>query len=119
MAVRPITNPVPGAGDRPVQVTASANGAITIRPCQVKITKATAAALTLADPAASDNGVVIQFISTTAAAHTISNAAGSGFNDGGASADVATLGGAKGDGLTVVAQGGKWLVIGSINATLG
>ncbi len=118
MAVRVVTNPAPGTGERSVVVAASANGAVSVRPCTVYITKATAAALTLADPAASDNGVSIHFVSTTAAAHTISNAAGSGFNAGGTGSDVATLGGAKGDGLSVTAYGGKWYVTGNINATL-
>lgn len=99
--------------------TASGDGAITIAPGLVKITKGSAAALTLADPAAGDEGTVIRIVSTTAFAHTISNAAGSGFNAGGAGSDVATLGGALGDGLTVVALGSKWYVLGSINATLG
>lgn len=99
--------------------TASADGAITIAPGIVKITKAGVCALTLADPASGDEGTVMRIVSTTAFAHTVSNAAGSGFNAGGAGADVATLGGAKGDGLTVVALGSKWYVLGSINATLG
>ena len=49
--------------------TASASGAITVEPSVVKITKAGVAALTLATTATDD--VEIQFISTTAYAHTI------------------------------------------------
>jgi hypothetical protein len=103
----------------PTQV-ASADGAITIKHGTVVITKAGVAALTLADPtAATDDFKVLIILSVTAQAHTISNAAGSGFNAGGAGADVATLGGAKGDGLTVMAYQGDWFVLNSKNATLG
>lgn len=106
------------------QHRAHVDGAVPIRACSmtVMITKATAAALTLADPTSGvHDGARITFIAATAAAHTISNAAGSGFfSSGGSGKDVATLGGAIGDGLTVEAYAGKWyLVPASTNATLG
>lgn len=91
-------------------VLAAADGAIAVAPSTVVVTKATAAALTLADPAVADNGTIIFIISNTAAAHTVTNA-GSGFNIAGASGDVATFGGAIGDGLAVVAYAGKWLTL--------
>lgn len=98
--------------------TASGDGAIAIAPGVVKITKGSAAALTLADPAAGDEGTVIRIVSTTAFGHTISNAAGSGFNAGGAASDVGTLGGAIGDGMSIVALGSKWYVLNKTNVTL-
>lgn len=99
----------------------SASGAITIPPGDTVfvITKAGVAALTIADPATGDNGKVLTFISATAQAHTLSNAAGSGFNAGGSGADVGTWGGAIGDGMQITAYGTKWLVNYLRNVTLG
>ena len=100
----------------------AADGAIAI-PANDKtfvITKGTAAALTLADPTAGvHDGVTLTIISATAAAHTVSNAAGSGFNGGGATADVATFGAAKGNNIVLVAYQGDWYVRSSVGATLG
>lgn len=96
-----------------------ASGAVVIRPGTVVITKAGVAALTIADPTSGvHDGLEMTFISSTAQAHTLSNAAGSGFNAGGAGADVGTFGGAIGDGITIVAYGGKWLVKDKTNVTL-
>lgn len=106
-------------------LTVSASGAIAIPMYDqtIFITKASAAALTLPDPtAAVHDGVHIVFISTTAAAHTVDNSAGSGFFDaGGAAKDVGTFGGAIGDGFCVVAYNGKWYISPgrSKNVTLG
>lgn len=98
---------------------ASADGAISVKDGVVYVTKASAAALTLADPASvTDDGKKLSIISTTAAAHTVSNAAGSGFNAGGAASDVGTFGAAKGNNLILRAYGGKWLVESSVGVTL-
>lgn len=98
---------------------AAADGAVTAKDGLVVITKATAAALTIADPTAvTDDGKVLKIISRTAAAHTLDNSAGSGFNAGGAGSDVGTFGGAIGDGLELVADNGKWLVAYLRNVTL-
>lgn len=103
----------------------AADGAITI-PAYNKhffITKAGVAAMTIVDPTATTHdGVTLTFVATTANAHTLSNAAGSGFfSSGGASKDVATFGGAIGDGLTIIAYQGKWYIDprGTTNITLG
>lgn len=95
-----------------------ASGAVVIKPSTVLITKAGVAALTIADPATNQDGLEMQFISTTAQAHTLDNSAGSGFNAGGAASDVGTFGGAKGDNIRIVAAGGKWLVLNKTNVTL-
>jgi hypothetical protein len=104
------------------QQVKSANGAIAIptaQCCTVHITKATAAALTLADPInITDDGKEMLIISDTAAAHTVSNAAGSGFNGGGAGSDVGTFAVAIGNRLRVVAYGGKWYVSQNVNVAL-
>ena len=101
--------------------TVTANGAISIPTANTTyyITKAGVAAMTLADPTATTHdGLTLTFISTTAQAHALSNAAGSGFNAGGAASDIGTFGGAIGDGITLTAYGGKWLVVSKTNVTL-
>ncbi len=98
--------------------TKDADGAIAIAPGTVKITKVAAANLTLADPAAGDEGLEMTIIALTAAAHVVDNSAGSGFNAGGAGSDVATFGGAVGDSLTIVALGTKWYLKSSTNVVL-
>jgi hypothetical protein len=96
-----------------------ASGAVVIKPSTVLVTKAGVAALTIADPTSGvHDGLEMNFISTTANAHTLSNAAGSGFNGGGAASDVGTFGGAKGDGITIVAYQGVWYVKDKTNVTL-
>lgn len=97
-------------------VVASANGAVTIQPCTVVITKASACALTLGTPTTAQNGTKITFVSTTAAAHTVT-ASTIGFNDGGTASDVGTFGAAKGNGFSCVAYGGQWYVLTNVNVT--
>ena len=97
---------------------AAGDGAISLASKTVMITKGTAAALTVAAPTATtDDGITIVFVSTTAAAHTIT-ATTVGWNAGDAASDVATLGGAIGDGFTCIAYQGEWYITGNINATL-
>ena len=96
------------------------DGAITIKSGVVILNKAGAIAATLAAPTATtDDYKVLHIVSITAQAHTIT-ATTIGFNAGDAASDVATLGGAIGDGLSVVAYQGEWYVIpgGNTNATL-
>ena len=100
---------------------ASGVGAITI-PTRgrkhVFVTKASAAALTLAAPTATaHDGVEIVIVSTTAAAHTVTVST-TGMNDLGTSADVGTFGSSKGNGLTLVAYQGDWYVTSNIGVTL-
>jgi len=96
---------------------AAANGTILISQGVVLVTKATAAALTLLAPrAGSDDGKRLTIVSSTAAAHVITFAAG--FNGGGAAKDTATLSGAIGDSLTLIAANGLWLIVASIGVTL-
>jgi hypothetical protein len=84
----------------------------------VFVTKAGVCAMTLADPTVTTHdGARLTFVSTTAQAHTLSNAAGSGFNAGGGGSDIGTFGGAIGDGCIVEAYQGKWYVLNAINVT--
>lgn len=71
----------------------------------IYITKATAAALTLTDPAADQVNTVV-FVSLTAAAHTITYA--TGFYDNTTTSDVATFPATAGAAFTIVARSGKW-----------
>jgi hypothetical protein len=88
----------------------SANGAIGIKEGTAFITKASAAALTLAAPvsglpsAAGDDGKCLRIIATTAAAHTVTTPA----NKLNGATHVATFGGAIGDCLELFAYGGVW-----------
>lgn len=103
----------------------SADGAISVPAYNMTyfITKAGVAAMTIVDPTATTHdGVTLTFVATTANAHTLSNAAGSGFfSSGGGTKDVATFGGAIGDGITIIAYQGKWYIDprGVTNVTLG
>lgn len=112
-------------GVKPPLVAVTADGAITIPSVSTTyfLNKAGVAALTLANPTAgTHDNVTLTFISTTAQAHTVSNAAGSGFfSTGGSGKDVATFGGAIGDGFACVAYNGKWYIDprGVTNVTLG
>lgn len=101
--------------------TYGADGAITLpnKDTTIFITKATAAALTLADPTVTMNGIKVLVQAQTAAAHTVSNSAGSGYNGSGASADIATYGGGIGDSMYIVADNGKWNTVVLKNVTLG
>jgi hypothetical protein len=103
----------------------TADGAIAVPAYNLThfITKAGVAALTIVDPTATTHdGVTLTFVATTANAHTLSNAAGSGFfSSGGGTKDIATFGGAIGDGFTIIAYQGKWYIDprGVTNISLG
>jgi hypothetical protein len=92
----------------------SASGAIDPHtPARYIISKATAAALTLGVPTAgADDGVQLQFISTTAAAHTITTPAAGDIRDGNTSDHdtVATFNSHIGANCTLVAYNGIWYV---------
>jgi hypothetical protein len=96
----------------------AADGAVTQKSGIVLITKGSAAVLTIAAPTAGDDdGKELTIVSTTAFAHTLTNAS-PGFNNNGAASDVGTFGAAKGNGVSLVAYNGAWYVIGNIGVTL-
>jgi len=72
------------------------------------ITKATAAALTLAAPAKADDGMLVEFISTTAAAHVIT--ATGLLADGAGHTDTLTFAAQIGASCLLMAYQGKWYV---------
>jgi hypothetical protein len=102
--------------------TLAANVAISIPTSQRKVAVLTTAGpltCTLADPVATtDDGKEILIIASTAQAHVVSNAAGSGFNGAGAGADVGTFAAAIANLLRVVAYQGKWYVTQNTGVTL-
>lgn len=111
-----VTGNVTGSTKLPVQV-ASADGAVTIRNGIVAITKATAAALTLAAPTAgTDDGKILYIDSHTAAAHTLTITGG--LRGAGAGADVGTFGGAIGDGIALYAYNGAWYPVPGTNTNV-
>jgi hypothetical protein len=83
----------------------SADGAITIAPGLHLITKATAAAMTLADPPVDRAGIVLTIASATAAAHTVTMAT----SPLGGTETVYTFANVVGHTKTLVSTGaGKW-----------
>jgi hypothetical protein len=97
----------------------SEHGALDIVDGIVAINRSGAANITLTDPAVGEEGISLTFTAQTTFAHTVSNAAGSGFNGAGAGADVATFSGAVGDTMVVVAINQKWHVVSLRGVTLG
>ena len=96
--------------------TYGASGAIPVLPGTHLLTSAGALTMTLVDPSVSEDGLKMTFISVTAQTHTVSNAAGSGYDGGaGGSYDIATFGGAIGDNFTVTAAFGKWICTAAID----
>lgn len=90
-----------------------ADGAITVAPGLHLITKASAAALTLADPATDQMGMVITIASTTAAAHTVTLTTG---YLGTADESKFTFANVKGHSVTLVAAKGVWAQMMTSNA---
>ncbi len=93
----------------------AANAAVTLKHgATAVITKGSAAALTIADPTTGvHDGLEMDFISATAFAHTL--VAPSGFNGAGTQG---LWGGAKGDGMKIIAYLAKWYVKYKTNVTL-
>lgn len=90
--------------------TYAANGAIAINDGIHAITKTSAAAMTLAAPAAGDEGTQITITARTAFAHTVTITEGIGGK--GASFDVITFA-AVGDTITLIADNLHWVPMGA------
>jgi hypothetical protein len=80
------------------------------------ITKATAAAIVLGAPSKAQNGLRLTFRSATAAAHTVTYAAG--YYGDAATSDVATFAAKVGASMTIEANAGTWGVIALGNVTI-
>lgn len=93
-------------GDSSLQY--AANGAIAIADGVHAITKGSAAAMTLAPPAATDEGMEITITAWTAFAHTVTLTEGLGGK--GAAFDVMTFA-AVGDSIRLLAQNLHWVPV--------
>lgn len=99
-------------------VSYGASGPIAIpeKDTNIDLVGAVALAMTLADPPRTVDGLRLKIQATGAAAHTVTSAGG--FNAGAGASDVGTFAAAIGNGLTIEARQGKWLVVGNIGVTL-
>jgi len=95
----------------------TADGAINTAYDLHTLSKAGVGAMTIAAPTAAQAGRTLHIKSTTAQAHTVTFTGG--FGGVGTGGDVATFGGAIGDGMSVVAVGVLWYIDSLYNVTLG
>lgn len=100
----------------PGKYTYSGAGALDPKPGTHILKEAAASAMTLRDPVAADEGTEMLVVADAAQAYTLTNT--TGFNGGGAGADVLTFGGAVGDNVRVKCVNGRWMVIATRNVTL-
>jgi hypothetical protein len=104
-------------GQQDTCVVITGDGAITIAPSSVFLSKGSAAAITLAAPTSvTHDGYIIRIVATSAFAHVITSGV-DGFNAKGSSGTI-TLGGAIGDSATLIAKAGHWYTLGKVNATV-
>lgn len=92
-------------------------GALTIQPGVQFIGSGGALAMTLAAPAAWQDGLVMVIQASTAQAHTVTYTAG--FYGTTTSSDVATFGGAIGDNFVIYASNGAWRIQSLKGVTIG
>lgn len=113
------THVVPGL-DAAALTSVGTDGAIDVASLventTIVVTKATAAALTLAAPSRAQDGLVVTILSATAAAHTVTYTPG--FYGDTTLSDVATFAAKAGASMTIVARGGTWGVQALANVTL-
>lgn len=95
----------------------AASGAIVVQPGLSLLTAAGVGVYTLVAPTLEQNGMVMYIYSTTAQAHTITVTAGFG-PAGGAARDLGTFAAAIGNGLTIVASNGLWVIVQNTGVTL-
>ncbi len=99
------------------EITMAVDAAITIpkKNTRINVMKATAAALTLAQPGvAVPDGIILEIRGYTAAAHTVTLTAG--FFGNTTSSDVATFAAGGGGALTLKSLNGVWLVVAGATA---
>lgn len=103
-----------------LQATYSAAGAIAVPNngnIEVDLLAGTAAAMTLVDPTAAQEGLKMTILALDAQAYTVTNT--TGFNGGSTSSDVATFNGTKGSSMTIEAKNLQWLVLNLEGVSLG
>lgn len=101
----------------PTKQAITGDGAITVKDGYVVLSKGSAAAITLAAPTSgTDDGAVLRVVAISAQAHVITSGT-DGFNAKGSSG-TATFGGAIGDSVTLIANGGHWYTLSKTNVTI-
>ena len=116
-----VTGDVTGGIQKAVSAVA-ASGTITMPSTSQEyvITKAGVGTITLGEPTATTHdGIAISVVSQSAYAHVVTHGGAAGFNNNGTTTDVATFGGAVGDGFTAFAYQGAWYTTNLTNVTLG
>lgn len=93
------------------------DGAITKAAGVWKLDGTTIAA-TIADPPSSMDGAELVIMDVSGSAHTVTYSGSAGFNSAGTDSAVATFGGAKGDNMRLIADGGVWYVATLRNVTV-
>lgn len=115
-----VTNTLPvanGGTGRNLAGVAYAVGAIGIKEGIAILTPSSPTAFTLAAPTSgTDDFKELTIFAANGIVHTVTNSS-PGFNNGGAASDIATFGGAAGDGFTVIAYLGIWFVKTKTNVT--
>lgn len=104
-----------GTGSTATVTLLSVDGAVPVASGLYAITKASAAALTLAAPTAAQNGLTINIVSRTAFAHVLT--ATGLLNTGSAAVNVATFAAFAGANLTLRADTLKWNVVSQVGIT--
>lgn len=113
-----VSKQVSGMGVIEPVVDIAGDGAITIASGVVTLSKGSAAAITIAAPSAAQDGTVIRVVSKSAYAHVVTFT-GNTLLDGTSAAKLkATLAAYAGSGLSFVAVGQKWNLLGNTAATL-
>lgn len=74
--------------------------------------------MTLADPTKDLDGCIMWIIADGNAAHTVSNAAGSGMGGAGGSYDIFTFNASGMAGVQLIAINSKWVMLGNVAGTL-
>lgn len=104
------------AADKGAQ-TLEDSGAITVKNGICLLNKAGVIAATLANPTdVTDDFKRLKIVSLSAQAHTVTVTGG--FGGGGSGEDVATFSGQIGDGMELIAYGGKWYIVGVHQVTV-
>lgn len=99
-------------GQKDTVTTITGDGAITIAPGAVKLSKGSAAAITLAAPTTTTHdGYILRIFSSSAQAHVVTGGV-DGFNAKGSSGTL-TFGGAIGDSIVLIAMSGHWYTLGA------
>lgn len=91
--------------------TLTADGAIVLTTKVNMLAKTDAGAYTLVAASTANTGIELELIASTAKAHVVTGTgafSGIGVTDGN---DVATFGGAVGDGLRIISNGTTWVVV--------